>query len=121
MKLNLLLWILSAKLKMSARNNARFISFIRSKHLRFAIRTADGKSNREFTFSNGKISSRSGTSGTKDFTMVWSDAHTGFKAMSSKNEEVSVAALTEKKLQVEGNLKEFMWFSRAVDIMMGKA
>lgn len=121
MKLNLLLWILSAKLKLSARSNARFMSFIRDKHLRFAIRTADGKSNREFIFYNGKISSHSRSSGTTDFTMVWSDADTGFKAMSSRNEEASVAALTEKKLKVEGNLKDFMWFSRSVDIMMGKA
>ena len=53
--------------------------------------------------------------------MVWCDPETAFKVMTSKNDEASVAALTEKKLQVEGNFKEFMWFSRALDIMMGKA
>ena len=72
-------------------------------------------------FLNGKITTRSGSLKDTDFEMVWSDAATAFKVMSSSNEEASVAALTEKKLQVEGNLKEFMWFSRAMDIMLGKA
>lgn len=121
MKLNFLLFILYAKLKMATRNNARFIKFIKDKKLQFTIKTADGKSGRGYHFSNGKITSRSGASPVSDFTMVWSDASTGFNVMSSNNEEASVAALTEKKLQVEGDLKEFMWFSRAIDIMMGKA
>lgn len=85
------------------------------------IRTADRTSGREFVFSNGKITTRFGRLKKNDFSMIWSDAATAFKVMSSSNEEASVAALTEKKLQVEGNLKEFMWFSRAIDIMLGKA
>lgn len=122
MKLNLLFLILYAKLKLSARNNSRFIKFIKDKRLQLVIKTADGKSNRLFNFSNGKITSRSGSSSNaSDFIMVWSDADTAFKTMSSSNEEAALAALTEKKLQVEGSLKEFMWFSRALDIMMGKA
>lgn len=121
MKLTILLWILTAKLKVAAKKNSRFISFISGKQLKFTVRTIDGKVNRQYTFSGGKISSRSGTPDESDFTMVWSDADTGFKTMSSTNEEASIAALTEKKLQVDGDLKEFMWFSRAVDIMMGKA
>jgi hypothetical protein len=120
MKLNLLLFILYTKLKMAARNNARFIKFIKDKNLRFIIRTADGRSKRQFHFANGKILSPSTAGAGTDFAMVWSDGDTAFRTMSSTNEEASVAALTEKKLQVEGSLKEFMWFSRAVDIMMGK-
>lgn len=120
MKLNLLLFILYAKLKMAAWKNARFISFIRDKDLQFVIKTVDGKSKRLFRFESGRITSPSGAPDAPDFAMVWSDADTAFKTMSSTNEEASVAALTEKKLQVEGNLREFMWFSRAVDIMMGK-
>lgn len=120
MKFNLLLLALYAKLKLAAKINARFIAFIKDKHLQFVIKTADGKANRQYTFSNGRITSRAHDSGTPDFTMVWSDTNTGFKTMSSRNEEASVAALTERKLQVQGSLKEFMWFSRAIDIMMNK-
>ncbi len=120
-KFRLLLFILTIKLKLAARNNDRFTAFIRNKSLRMGIRTADSSSGREYMFLNGKITTRSGSLKDTDFEMVWSDAATAFKVMSSSNEEASVAALTEKKLQVEGNLKEFMWFSRAMDIMLGKA
>lgn len=121
MKFNLLLFILYVKLKQAAKKNARFIKFIKDKHLQFGIKTADGKSGRLYIFSNGAITSRSGSPTKSDSAMVWADADTAFKIMSSTNEEASVAALTEKKLVVEGDLKEFMWFSRAIDIMMGKA
>ena len=121
MKFKLLLFILYTKLKQAAKKNDRFMKFIQDKQLQFNIKTADGKTGRQYLVSNGKVSSRSGLAEKTDFNMVWSDADTAFQVMSSTNEEASVAALTEKKLQVEGDLREFMWFSRAVDIMMGKA
>lgn len=121
MKFNLLLFILYVKLKQAAKKNERFIQFIKDKQLQFAVKTADGRRGRLYTFSKGAITSNSGAPKTSDSAMVWSDSDTAFKTMSSSNEETSVAALTEKKLTVEGDLKEFMWFSRAIDIMMGKA
>lgn len=121
MKFNLLLFILYVKLKQAAKNNVRFKKFIKDKRLNFGIKTTDGKRGRLYIFSNGKITSRSGGSEESESAMVWSDADTAFKVMASGNEEASVASLTEKKLQVEGDLKEFLWFSRALDIMMGKA
>jgi hypothetical protein len=121
MKFNLLLFILSVKLKQAAKKNNRFRKFIKDKKLRFGIKTADGKMGRLFVFSNGTITSRSGSLKEADAAMVWSDAGTAFKTMSNSNEEASLAALTEKKLEVEGDLKEFLWFSRGIDIMMGKA
>ncbi len=120
MKFSLLLFILSIKLKQAAKKNINFKKFIRDKRLNFAIKTADGKRGRVYSFSNGQISTRSGLSQKAESAMVWSDADTAFKIMASGNEEASVAALTERKLQAEGDLKEFMWFSRALDIMMGK-
>lgn len=121
MKFNLLLFILFVKLKKAAKKDARFKKFIKDKRLNFGIKTADGKRGRLYSFSHGQISTRSGFPQKTDSAMLWSDADTAFKVMASGNEEASVAALTEKKLQVEGDLKEFMWFSRALDIMMGKA
>jgi len=121
MKFNLLLFVLYVKLKQAAKNNSRFMKFIKDKNLLFGIKTADGKRGRLYKFANGAITSQSGSPRVSDSAMVWADADTAFKIMSGNNEEASVAALTEKKLEVEGNLKEFMWFSRAIDIMMGKA
>ncbi len=40
--------------------------------------------------------------------------------MTCKNEEASLAAMTEKKLVIDGNFKEFMWFSTALAKMMAR-
>ncbi len=121
MKFQLLLYILYKKLAKAARKNTRFKNFIQNKQLKFAIKTGRNGIGRQYVFDNGKISSSAKNILVCDAAMVWCDADTAFKVMASGNEEASVAALTEKKLQVEGDFKEFMWFSRAVDIMMGKA
>jgi len=121
MKFRLLLFIIHRKLKKAASADDRFKSFIQNKKLKITIKTSDSRQGRRYTFDNGKISSAVGTTKECDAAMVWCDANTAFKVMSSGNEEASVAALTEHKLQIEGNYKEFMWFSRALDIMMGKA
>ncbi len=121
MKFRLLLFIIHRKLKKAAKANDRFRNFIQGKKLKIAIKTSDSRQGRRYTFENGKISSASGIANECDTAMVWCDANTAFEVMSSGNEEASVAALTEQKLQIEGNFKEFMWFSRALDIMMGKA
>jgi hypothetical protein len=121
MKFQLLLFILYKKLAKAAAGNDRFQNFIRNKQLKFVIRTRSGAQGRLFIFENGKISSSSNIRAGCDAAMVWCDGNTAFKVMASGNEEASVAALTEKKLLAEGDFKEFMWFSRALDIMMGKA
>ena len=108
------------QMKKAAKKDARFKKFITNKQLNFGIKTADNKEGRFFVFSDGKIKTKSGVSAESQSAMVWADGNTAFKIMSSGNEEASVAALTEKTLQVEGDYKEFMWFSRSLDIMMGK-
>ena len=121
MKFSLLLFILYRKLIKAAKSDPMFKKFIKEKKLDVAVKTADGSKGRVYVFDHGKIRSINGGQRAFDTAMVWSDANTGFEIMSSSNEEASVAALTEKKLQIEGDFKEFMWFSRALDIMMGKA
>ncbi len=121
MKFRLLLFILYRKLLKAAGANDRFKNFIKNKKLKFAIKTSNSLQGRQFIFDNGKMSSTSSIANECDAAMVWCDANTAFKVMSSTNEEAAVAALTEQKLQIEGNYKEFMWFTRALDIMMGKA
>ncbi|MBU3917885.1 hypothetical protein KKA14_20350 [bacterium] len=121
MKFNLLLFILYRKLIKASKKDASFKKFIKDKLLKVSVKTADGNKGRMYVFDKGRISSIRGSRNESDAAMVWSDADTAFKVMSSTNDEASVAALTEKKLEIEGDFKEFMWFTRALDIMMGKA
>lgn len=121
MKFRLLLFVLYRKLVKAASANDRFKKFIKDKKLKFVIKLQNGLQGRQFIFDNGKMSSTSNITEKYDAAMVWCDANTAFKVMSSGDEEASIEALTEQKLQIEGSFKEFMWFSRALDIMMGKA
>jgi len=121
MKFQLLLYVLYKKLGKAARNDSRFMDFVKSKRLKFTIKTSGDGKGRQYVFNNGHISSTAKIKEQSDAAMIWCDPDTAFKVMTSKSDEASVAALTEKKLQVEGSFKEFMWFSRALDIMMGKA
>lgn len=121
MKFQALLFILYLKLVRAAAKNQRFKKFIKDKRMKFVIKTRLGARGRQYVFDNGKISSTSKAIKECDAAMVWCDADTAFKVMSSGDQEASVAALTERKLLVEGNFKDFMWFSRALDIMLGVA
>ena len=121
MKLRLLLLILAAKLKRAARHNRPFREFVRNKKARVLIRTAGGGEGRLFVFDEGKVSSSRGADGAADVAMVWADAETGYRVMSCGDEEASIAALTERKLVIEGDYKQFMWFSAAVAKMAAPA
>lgn len=120
MKFKLLLLILYGKLKTAAKKNKAFKDYIGNKKLKVAIKTAKEGLGRVYVFNQGAITSIPGTGETADVAMVWCDADTGFKVMTNKNEEAALAAMTEKKLIIEGNFKEFMWFSTALAKMMAK-
>lgn len=118
MKFRLLLLILYGKMKWAAKRNKAFREYIKNKQLKVAIKTANNEQGRVYVFNRGSISSIPGNRETSDVAMVWCDADTGFKIMTCGNDEASLAALTEKKLIIEGNFKEFMWFAAALAKMM---
>ncbi len=120
MKFKLLLLILYGKLKWAAKKNKAFREYIQNKKLKVAIKTTKSDQGRVYVFNKGSISSSPGNREKSDVAMVWCDADTGFKVMTCKNDEASLAALTEKKLIIEGNFKEFMWFSAALSKMMAQ-
>lgn len=120
MKFSLLLYVLYIKLRLAAGRDARFAEFIRNKTLSVLIKTRDDVRGRLYVFDRGCLTSASGCVHDFDTAMVWSDAALAFSAMSSPDEEVSLAALTQGNLVIEGNYKDFAWFSRALAIMMGK-
>lgn len=116
MKFKLLLFIISSKLKKAAKKNNLFKEYIQEKELKALIKTADDQEGRLYIFNRGEVYSLPGIH-EADFAMVWSDPETAFRVMTSGNEEASLAALTERKLIVEGNYKDFAWFSKALSIM----
>ncbi len=120
MKFYLLLFILARKMCRAAEKNPAFKTFIRGKDLKFTIKTRSGEKGRKYIFNNGKVTSDRDLSDCRA-AMVWCDGETAFTTMASGNDEAIVAALTEKKLTVEGNFKEFMWFARALELMTANA
>lgn len=117
MKFKLLLFILGQKLKAAAKKNPAFKQFIKGKKVKVVMKTADNRQGRAFIVGNGKIVSSTRDLSNADAAMVWSDGDTAFKVMSSGDDEAFVAAMTEKKLQSEGDYKEFIWFLTALGKM----
>jgi hypothetical protein len=52
--------------------------------------------------------------------MVWSDADTAFKVMSSKDLNKSMEALYEGKLRFEGDANQALWFTGATTFLSEK-
>jgi hypothetical protein len=105
---------------MAARMNRACRAYIRNQSLRGASRTAGEGRGRVYVVDQGTISSIPGTREETDVALVWCDAATGFRVMTCRNEEASLAAMTEKKLVIDGSVREFMWFSTALAKMMAR-
>lgn len=113
MKFKLLLFILGQKMKKAAKKNDAFRNFIMGKNIRIVMKTADGRG-KAFIFRDGNVLTSGSDLAVADASMVWSDGNTAFSVMSSGDDEAIIAAMTEKKLQSEGNYREFMWFLTAL-------
>ena len=113
MKFTLLLFILGQKLKKAAKTNDAFRKFVKGKNIRIVMKTAGGKG-KAFIIKDGSVTASSRDLTQYDAALIWCDGKTAFSVMSSGDDEAIIAALTEKKLQSEGNFKEFMWFLTAL-------
>ena len=120
MKFTLLLFILYRKLKKASKKNPEFKEFIKNEKTKVLIKTADGKRARLYIFDNGEISSRRGDQKQFDVALVWSDADTAFKVMSSKDINKSMEALYEGKLRFEGDANQALWFTGATTFLSEK-
>jgi hypothetical protein len=113
-KFRLLLFILGQKLKKASKKNDVFRNFIKGKNVRIVMKTSDGRQGKAFIIQDGSVRTSSGDLAHADTALVWCDGDTAFSVLSSGDDEAIIAALTEKKLQSEGNYKEFMWFLTAL-------
>lgn len=118
MRLSLLLFLLSVKLKMAAKTNTEFQNYIGTIELRILIKTANNKLGRLFVFNKGRVSSIGGANHRFDAALVWSDPSTAFKVMLKGTDEASFQAAAEGKLKVEGMAYYIQWFNDAVKIIM---
>ena len=84
MKFILLLFVLAQKLKAAAKKNTAYRKHLGIMQIRVLIKTADGKRGRLFIFDKGAFSSVSGTHHQCDVALVWADAGTAFRVMTSK-------------------------------------
>ncbi len=121
MRFSLLLFILSLMLKRAAAKNRAYRNYIGNIHgVRIMIRTADGRRGRLFTFDRGRVSSRGGGGHGCDAAIVWSDAATAFRVMSSMSDEATFLAAAEGKMKLDGMAFFAQWFNDGVKIAMGK-
>jgi len=111
-KFRLLLFILGQKLKKAAKKNDSFRKFIKGKNIRIVMKTTAGQG-KAFIIQNGSVSTSKDLA-QADAALIWSDGNTAFSVLSSGDDEAIIAALTEKKLQSEGNYKDFIWFLTAL-------
>lgn len=119
MKLSLLLFVLAQKLKAAARKNAAYRSHLGMMQVRVLIRTADGKTGRLFVFDKGAFSSESGANHPYDVALIWADAGTGFRVMTSKTGDADTfMAAAEGKVRVEGMPPYLQWFTDGVKLAM---
>jgi hypothetical protein len=119
MRFTLLLFFLFHILKRAAKKKPAYKKYIGTiNQVRIMIKTGDGKWGRLFVFDQGKISSRSGSEHACDAAIVWSDAKTAFKVMSSMSDEALFLAAAEGKMKLDGMAFFAQWFNDGVKIAM---
>jgi hypothetical protein len=120
MKFSLLLFVLAQKLKAAAKKNPAYRKHLGIMQIRVLIRTADGKRGRLFVFDRGAFSSLGGTDHSCDVALVWADAATAFRVMTSKTGDADTfRAAAEGRVRVEGMVPYLQWFTDGVKLVMG--
>jgi len=121
MKFTLLLFVLAHKLKAAAKKNSAYRKHLGIMQLRVLIKTADDKRGRLFIFDKGTFSSVSGTLHQCDAALIWADAGTAFRVMTSKNGVAdTIRAAAGGKVRVEGMVPYLQWFTDGVKLVVGK-
>ena len=119
MKFNLLLFILAKKLKAAAKSNPNYKKHLGLMQIKVLIRTANGKIGRLFIFDRGSFKSVSSAGDQADVALIWADAATAFRVMTSKTSDADTfQAAAEGKVRIEGMVPYLQWFTDGVDLAM---
>ncbi len=119
MKFKLLLFILDKKLKAAAKSNPDYKKHLGLMQIKVLIKTADSKIGRLFIFDRGSYSSVSSTDAKADVALIWADAATAFRVMTSKNSDADTfQAAAEEKVCIQGMVPYLQWFTNGVQLAM---
>jgi hypothetical protein len=120
MRFSMLLIILYWILKRAIVKKRPFKNYIGNIHnLRIMIKTADGKRGRLFIFDKGRIATKGGAKHEYDAAIIWSDAATAFRVMSSMDDEATFFAAAQGNMKIDGMAYFAQWFNDGVKIAMG--
>ena len=120
MKFTLLLFALAQKLKAASKKNSAYRKHLGIMQLSVLIKTANGNRGRLFIFDKGTFSSMRGTHHQCDVALIWADAGTAFRVMTSKTGDADTfRAAAEGKVRVEGMVPYLQWFTDGVKLVMG--
>ncbi len=119
MRFSFLLLGLYVLLKRAARHNRAFRNHVgNTRGVRILIRTADCEHGRLFVFDRGSVSSRRGARHACDAAIVWADADTAFRVMTSGSDEASFLAAAEGKMKLDGQAVFAQWFNDGVKLAL---
>jgi 3-hydroxyisobutyrate dehydrogenase-like beta-hydroxyacid dehydrogenase len=121
MKLSLLLFILSLKLRKAARRNERLRALLQERTCSVLIQTSDQRVGRLFVLSKGQIFTKAGGQGQADVRMIWKDEDIAFKAMTSGDPQAVSRALERGDLRLAGDLPVAQWFGRLIGALKAAA
>lgn len=117
MKFSLLLFILSLKLKSSARKHPSFKERLREQDFTLQIKTRDESQGRYYIFNDGTVFTSRGIHTHPDVALVWATADLGFRIMKAGDREASLKAREDGELVVEGNPMLAIWFTDTISQM----
>lgn len=110
MKFSILLFALAGIIKLSLKTNKSIRELIRYKDNTYVIMTKDGKRGIRFIISNGTfVTDRVLTD--YDLAMVWKDAETGFRVLTSGDPVGMQRAIANWDLELYGNKSLSVWFT----------
>lgn len=119
MRFSILLFVLYRILRRAARKNRAYGNYIGSIHsVRIMIKTEKGGRGRLFLFDRRTVTSRRGSGHAYDAAIVWADAGTAFRVMSSRSDEAAFLAAAAGKMKLDGMAFFAQWFNDGVKIAM---
>ena len=119
MKLTLLLFALSLKLRRASHHNELLRTRLQARTGSVWIQTDDHRVGRLFVFSRGQIFTKAGGQGEADVKMIWRDADAAFKAMTSSDQQAIARALEDGHLRLEGDRSVAQWFGSLIKALKG--
>jgi len=110
MKFSMLLYSFYLLLRYTARRSPEFKKKLKERDMAIQIKTSEPGPARYYKLNNGSITSGKGIDNSSDFSLVWSDASSGFKYMAKASPKALMKAMAENNLKLEGDAASLTWF-----------